>query len=209
MAPEKWPHLDWDELEEHHALQLARLDQRVPLVEHSTFESWRDATQRYQADLLRHQVEALRRLKYRPAGGFCMFHLADAHPAVSCAVLDHDRVAKRGYDALAEACRPIIVIAERAPAMVLPGDAVALDVHVVSDRRTAVPDAVISAVLSWEGGHHGWRWEGEVPSDSCVRVGTVQLVVPDAPGALVLDLDLVGADTAVSNRYESLIIPRA
>jgi beta-mannosidase len=209
MDPEKWPYLDWEGLEARHTLQLDRLDERVPVVEHTTFESWRDATQRYQADLLRHQVEALRRLKYRPAGGFCMFHLADAHPAVSCAVLDHDRAAKRGYDALAEACRPVIVIAERAPAMVLPGDAMALDVHVVSDRRVAVPDAVVSAVLSWPGGSHGWRWEGEIPSDSCVRVGTIQLVVPDVAGPLVLDLDLVGDDAAASNRYESRIIRRA
>jgi beta-mannosidase len=85
----------------------------------------------------------------------------------------------------------------------------ALDVHVVSDRRVAVPDAVVSAVLSWPGGSHGWRWEGEIPSDSCVRVGTIQVVVPDVAGPLVLDLDLVGDDAAASNRYESRIIRRA
>ena len=32
----------------------------------------------YQATLLRHHIETLRRLKYRPTGGFCFSWLADA-----------------------------------------------------------------------------------------------------------------------------------
>ncbi len=208
MAPERWPQLRWTDLEAHHSLQLALLDERVPRDEHDTFESWRDATQRYQAGLLRHHVEALRRLKYRPTGGFCMFSLADSHPAVTWSVLDHERTAKVGYHALAEACRPVVVVADRLPAVVLAGDTLALDVHVISDLRVPIDAATISARLSWRGGNHGWRWTGEIPPDACVRVGTVQLVVPDAPGSLVLDLDLVGGETAATNRYESRIIPR-
>ena len=45
---------------------------------------------------MRRQVEELRRLKYRPTGGFAQFLLADAHPAVSWSVLDHRRVPKAG-----------------------------------------------------------------------------------------------------------------
>ncbi len=44
--------------------------------------------------MVRHHVEALRRLKYRPTGGFALFSLADAHPAVTWSVLGHDRAAK-------------------------------------------------------------------------------------------------------------------
>ena len=46
---------------------------------------------------------------------------------------------------------------------------------------------------------------GDIPADGCVRVGTVQVVVPATSGRLVLDLDLVAGDDAVTNRYESLI----
>jgi hypothetical protein len=36
-------------------------------------------------------------------------------------------------------------------------------------------------------------------------VGTVQAVVPDTPGPLVLDLDVVAGDDAASNRYDTII----
>ena len=137
MEPERWPDLDWERLQEHHALQKVVFDERVPPADHETFDGWQQATQRYQARLLRHHIEALRRLKYRPAGGFSLFSLADAIPAVTWSLLGHDRAAKLAYHVVAEACRPVIVVADRMPAGVAPGETLALDVHVVSDRRGA------------------------------------------------------------------------
>src|SRR6266851_682866 len=113
MEPARWPDLDWDRMERTHGLQKAIFDRRVPPRDYPTFAGWRDATQAYQAELLRRHIETLRRLKYRPAGGFCQFLLADCHPAVSCSVLDHERAPKAGYWAMAEACAPLIVVADR------------------------------------------------------------------------------------------------
>ena len=64
---------------------------RVPPADHPTFGSWRTATQRNQAMVLRHHIETLRRLKYRPTGGFCFSWLADPAPMISASVLDHER----------------------------------------------------------------------------------------------------------------------
>jgi beta-mannosidase len=146
------------------------------------------------AGFSRHDLEHLRRLKYRPTGGFCL-----APP--------DKREPEQAYEALAAACAPVIVTADRPDAEYRPGDALALDVHVVSDRRTPVHGVRVAAVLRWEGGSASWSWEGDVPTDSCERVGMVRAVVPDAPGPLVLDLDLDGPDVKAANRYESLIVP--
>jgi beta-mannosidase len=116
----------------------------------------------------RHAVEALRRLKYRPTGGFC-----HAGP------IDDD---------LAAACRPVAVVCEAPPDAMVPGDTLALDVHVVSDLRRPLEGAVVEATVRWSGGEHTWRWGGDVPADDCVRVGTITLVVPDVPGPLTIDL---------------------
>jgi beta-mannosidase len=205
-APERWPDLDWPTLERHHALQKHVFDERVPPAAFATFDAWREATQQYQATVLKHHIEHLRRLKYRPTGGFCFFLLNDAQPAISWSVLDHERVAKLGYGAVIDACRPVIVVADRLPPELRPGQALALDVHAVSDLRHELDDVDAAATLRWSGGEHRWRWRGEVPPDACVRIGTIQLVVPDAPGELILDLELSTGEHAATNRDSAPIV---
>ena len=200
-----WPDLDWDALTQRHGLQKASFDNYVPSATFNTFEQWRQATQDYQAVLLKHQIETLRRLKYRPTGGFAVFFLADANPAISASLLDHKRVAKPAYQAVVDSCRPIIVVAERMPARLSTGTAVALDIHVINDLRLPLAGLEVTAELAWSGGHHGWRWGGGAEADGVAFVGTVRFVVPDAPGSLVLDLHLVSGDHVASNRYEASI----
>jgi beta-mannosidase len=204
--PDRWPDLDWERLQRHHALQKWAFDRYVPPAAHDSFASWGEATQAYQATLIKHHVETLRRLKYRPAGGFAQFCLADALPAVTWSVLGHDRQPKPAYAALTAACRPVIVVADRLPAICHPGTTFALDVHVVSDRRTSLGASVVTAHLGWDGGEHTWEWLGEVPADACVRVGTLPFVVPEAPGPLRLELTLTGGAEA-TNIYDSEIVP--
>src|SRR5204862_7757159 len=85
---------------------------RVPPADFPSFGAWRAATQAYQANLVRHHIEALRRLKYRPSGGFCQFMFGDGRPSVTWSVLVHERAPKAGYDALAAACAPVIITAD-------------------------------------------------------------------------------------------------
>jgi beta-mannosidase len=207
MDPDKWPDLDWERLEHTHGMQTEIFDHYVPPDDHPTFASWQAATQRYQATVIKHHIETLRRLKYRPTGGFAQFCLADGHPAVSWSVLDHERRPKLGLAALREACRPVIVVADRLPATVAVGQALALDIHVVSDRRDPVDAAEVTAKLSWAGGDQAWRWTGDVPADACAKVGTLSVIVPDATGPLALDVELRLPDGEhLTNRYESSIV---
>ena len=87
--PERWPDLDWDELELRHALQKPVFDRHVPPDGYATFAGWRDATQRYQAQVIRRhgrgaaaaEVPPDRRVRpvpvrRRPAGR----HLVGARP---------------------------------------------------------------------------------------------------------------------------------
>ena len=137
------------------------------------------ATQTYQATVLRHHIETLRRLKYRPTGGFCFFMLNDSAPTVSWSVLDHERHPKLAYQAVVDACRPVIVVADRLPATCRAGRRVwrstctwsatcarAARGHGRARPRCAGPAAT-----------HDWRWAATSPPDSCVRVGTIQFVV--------------------------------
>ena len=192
--PERWPDLDWERLAEHHSLERTVFDRRVPPDDHPTFESWRDATQAYQATLVRYHVETLRRLKYRPTGGFAVCSLGDGHPGVTWSLLDAERRPKAAFAALREVCEPVIVVADRLPAEAGAGDTLSIDVHVVSDLRIPMQDVEVRARLHWTGGERRWRFGGDVDADTCLRIGTLQIVVPDQPGPLTLDLELHGPD---------------
>lgn len=207
MEPQRWPHLDWRRLEAHHCLQRQVFDERVPPGDHRTFHEWRRATQEYQATVLRHHIETVRRLKYRPAGGFCFFMLADSQPAVSWSVLDHERVPKAAYRAVSEACAPVIVTADRPAEHYRPGDRVSLDVHVVSDLRVALRDCRITATVRGPAGTRTWRWAGAVDADSCVRVGRLGFNIPrdSRPGVLEIELHLHWPGGHRQNRYSSAV----
>jgi beta-mannosidase len=186
-----WPELDWDELVAHHGLEAGVMRARHPIDAHHSFAAWRAATQRYQADLLRSHIETLRRLKYRPTGGFTFSWLADAMPMISASVLDHDRRPKPAWQAVIDACRPVIVVADPLPDPLVPGHDVELAVHVVNDLRQPVA-ATVAVTATWRNGRQHWGFRGEVEADDVALVGRIALTVDDTAGELLLGLALDG-----------------
>jgi beta-mannosidase len=183
MAPERWPDLDWGDLAEHYCLQKGIFDRRVPPARYPSFEAWSDATQAYQADLVRSQVEALRRLRDRPTGGFAVHCLNDAQPAVSCALLDYEREPKAAFAALQAACAPVLVTADWPAPGYPPGGTFSFNVHVINDGRQPLGPAVVEVRLAWPGGGRDWRLTGDVAAAGCTFVGRLTAVLPDL-GAL-------------------------
>jgi beta-mannosidase len=196
LEPHRWPDLDWPRLATHHGLQREIFERRVPPGRHPSLDSWRAATQQYQAELVRAHVETLRRLKYRPTGGFCVFVLADAQPAISWSLLDHERAPKAGYDALVDGCAPVVLVADPLQPCYQPGAHVLVALHAVSDLRHDLDDLVATARLCWPGGARSWRFGGSIPADSCVRVATLGVTLPPTveAGPLRLDLTLAASD---------------
>lgn len=189
-----WPDLDWEALARHHGADVERLITRVPPDGSPTFAAWRIATQRYQARLLREQIETLRRLKYRPAGGFTFSWLRDPAPLVSTAVIDHAGRPKLAWDAVIEACRPVALIPDPLPDELVGGRELRLDLHVVNDRRAAIEDASVSVTCTWRDGRRDWAFRGDVAADSVERVATLELTVPAGPGDLLFGFALAGRD---------------
>ena len=202
----EWPVLDWENLENKFGMQRGNFENHCPASAFDSFDDWRVATQVYQADVIRYHIETIRRLKYRPTGGFCMFSLNDAMPMVSWSVLDHNRVPKLGYTALAEACRPVIVAADRLPQSMRPGDQVRIALHVVSDLHRELDDATVTATVESTGDPQVWQFEGAIASDNCTLVGHILITAPFAEGPVVLDLTLVSGDVVATNRYQTVVV---
>lgn len=202
--PERWPELDWDQLAKAHGLDRAMLDRWVPPARYRSFAAWRAATQTYQAHVVRRYIETLRRLKYRPTGGFCVTVLADAQPAITASVLDHQRVPKAAFQALRAACAPVIVVGDPLEETYRPGERLVSELHVVSDLRQPLTGATLRAELQWPGGHRAWAFTGDVPADACVRIGSVQITLPaHGEGAISLRLCLRWQGDPRSERGEA------
>jgi beta-mannosidase len=154
--------------------------------------------------VLKVQIETLRRLKYRPTGGFCFSSLNDSAPSISSSILDHERRPKAAYAQWLPRA-PVLVVADPLPDEVHPGDRIDVDVHVVSDLRTPLDFAVVDAVASWRGGEQRWRFGGPVAADDVVMVGRLRLDVPDATGPITLDLRLTAGDVTSHNHYATTI----
>ena len=165
-----------------------------------------------QPDVVKTTIETLRRLKYRPTGGFLLHALADAGATGAAAaattdaaaagagggfgVLDGLRRPKPGWWALVEACRPLVVVADQLPESVRAGDSLDLAVHVVNDTRADVPGMQVQARMLGPDGRvvREHRWEGTARADDCVLVGRLSVVVPVVaqPGRLTVELTLTG-----------------
>jgi beta-mannosidase len=184
-----------------------QLLRRVPPDAYPDEASWRAATQQVQADLLRTQIEILRRLKYRPTGGFTFSQLADGRPDLGAGLLDTRRARKTAWDAVAGACAPVLVTTTPLPTTVEPGERLRLDVHVVSDRRDPLGEVRVEARLTAGDATGRWGWTGQVPADSCVRVGTIRWTVPERPGPLRLDLRLVAGELRQERNTCATILP--
>jgi len=178
-----------------------------------------------QPEVVKTTIETLRRLKYRPTGGFLLHVLADAGDVDGAAaadtgagfgVLDVLRRPKPGWWALVEACRPLIVVADQLPESVRPGEVLDLAVHVVNDARAETGELQVRArVVGADGAVvREQDWEGTARADDCVLVGRLSAVVPVVaqPGRLTVELTLTESGQGdqpapiATNRYTTVIV---
>lgn len=210
LLANEWPELDWDRLATEHGYERSTFERLFPPNDFDTYEEWRDTTQHYQSHVLKVQIEALRRLKYRPTGGFCFSSLNDSAPAISTSILDADRVPKFACDAVQAACARVLVVIDPLPDLVAPGDPLDLDVHLISDLRVPIDFAVVDAVATWasveqSSGEQRWRFGGSVAADDVVKVGRIRLDVPDTTGLLTIDLTITAGEITGTNHYATTV----
>jgi beta-mannosidase len=198
----------WDELAQR-GIEVDVVRRAVTLESpHDEPAAYVSASQQHQADVVRTTIETLRRLKYRPTGGFSVHRMIDPANRAGFGLLDAAGRPKPAWDALRDACRPIVVVADHLPERLDPDDRLDLAVHIVSDEHSDRENCEVSAVLHSPVGEQTWRWQGEARADSCVFVGRVRWTAPSMPGPLTLELELRDATGSVlaTNRYTTKIV---
>jgi hypothetical protein len=102
----------------------------------------------------------------------------------------------------------VIAVLDEVPGQVEVGERLALELHVVNDRRDPVPDLVVQVTSRWAAGSDepvlrtGWR--GAVDADAVARVGSLRIRVPapaDPAGAsLETVVELLEGEEVLSRR---------
>jgi len=206
-----WPDPDWQRIGRSVGADPSSLQHLVPPRHIHSRHDWARLTEAAQANVVRTTIEQLRKLKYRPVGGFIQHYLIDPSPSGGFGVIDRSRAPKAAAEALTEACRPVIVVADPLPLMTHRGDPIKVDVHVVSDLQTDLPDAVVTATIQ-VGSEvlHIQGWTGPVQADECTFIGTVSFTIPDSvtseTDTIELLLHLESDSVEVGNHYLSQLI---
>jgi len=212
---EQWPELDWPGIADRTALELPALSEQVPPADFATAAEWVTAMQGHQRELVVSHVETLRRLKYRPTGGFSAFALADTAPAISAALLDHHRRPKPAWAGFVAACAPVIAVLEAPPIELRTDDRLVLPIHLVSDLHHGVDGLRVIITLSWLSDPdrvlHRAGWTGAVGPDDVIRVGVLRARVPQPPSAtdtLAISVVLSGEGVTRRERVHHRLVHR-
>ncbi len=209
---------DWPATAPSHATaERESFERYLPRRAYPDGASWARATRAYQADLLRSQIETIRRLKYRPAQGFCLMALVDAEEEGGFGLLQTDRIPKPAYRAVTDACRPVIITADALPPIVTPGRRIEMDIHAVNDLHRIVHDATVTATATIGEWQHRQSWRGDLHEDSVELVGTLAFTVPSVHDVLAVTIELQSEERpdlehdhlVTSNRFQSVVIPPA
>jgi beta-mannosidase len=158
-------------------------------------------SQRYQAFYIRYTIDQWRRQKFNPVGGYIHFLFTDGWPAITWSVLDYYRLPKAGYQALAEASRPVRLCLDLDPqgGLTVPrgfhlawpeAGQLNLGLYLVNDDyRLSGPVSVQWRIQPRPGsGLRGLlrRWAGRLPAGQV----TVDLPPADAGASLVQTIQL-------------------
>jgi beta-mannosidase len=184
------------------------LSQRVSPDDFATPQEWATATQAYQAMVIRHHVEALRRCKYRPSAGFAISAWAPTGGDVSQSVYGpeaHASQPKLAWTAIANSCAPLIVVAERPLASYRVGQTMSLPLHVVNDRQSAISDAHLSVTVTSADGVTTRQFVGTVHADEVTYIATLDHHASQ-PGVVRIDLVLTTGDDVVTNHYITEVV---
>jgi len=78
------------------------------IKEPETIEEFIEVSQQFQADMIKEQTETFRLNRYTIGNGILHFMMTECWPSITWAVIDSDRVPKKGYFALKKAMQPLL-----------------------------------------------------------------------------------------------------
>ncbi len=198
--------IDWNELGSRYMHQRPMMEKYVPPREGQSLEEYIDASQEYQARLIKYYNEHLRSRKYRPCNGAIHFMFNDCCPAITWSVLDCFRKPKKGFEALKDSFRPLHIMMEFPKRSYRRGTSLNFSIFAVNDLHRRYSNAIARWSVSGAGGNRFAESSRsiDIPDDSIVRAGSVRWRTKNAPaGPYSVNLELLTGEASpvIVNKY--------
>jgi len=181
--------------------QESNMNRHVRRSDYRDLAAYIEATQEYQARLLKYHIERLRILKYAPNYGVICFLHNDAQPAVSWAVVDVERNPKSAYFAVADALSPIWPMTKFQFAPYKKGETIVLPLYVANDELKAYKAGLTAAIFRGEKKLFENSWPVTLEPDMKTKLIDSLVFKPEQEGEyhLKLVLDVSGLDRPIEN----------
>jgi len=171
----------------------------IQAKDYPDLKSYVQATQEYQARLLKYHIERIRLLKYQPNYGVLCFLHNDSHPAITWSVVDWWREPKKAYYEIARSFSPIWVFTLFRFAEYQVGEEVEFPIYLVNDTLENYPKVKVFAKLP----------DGEIrefssslePDMLAKKVASVKIKF-EQPGVKQLILRLCYGEREIQNSYQ-------
>ena len=175
------------------------MPRHIQAKDYSDLKSYVQATQEYQARLLKYHIERIRLLKYQPNYGVLCFLHNDSHPAITWSVVDWWREPKKAYYEIARSFSPIWVFTLFRFAEYQVGEEVEFPIYLVNDTLENYPKVKVFATLP----------DGEIkefssslePDMLAKKVASVKIRF-EHPGVKQLILRLCYGEREIQNSYQ-------
>jgi beta-mannosidase len=157
----------WDEWMFHNFQPQSMFD-IARLRRPSKLEDFISETQHYQSQVTRFATESFRRAKWKGSTGIYQFMFVDDWPSITWSVVDYFRKTKPGYAVLAGSMQPVLPSIEYQ----IDDREKPLAIHVVNDRHTAFPKAVLKwRIVGADGGESPLTLRRlDIPADTAFKV---------------------------------------
>jgi beta-mannosidase len=187
--------------------QESEMDKHVNPRNYKDLKSYVDATQDYQARLLKYSIERLRILKYSPNYGVLCFLHKDSQPAISWSVVDAWRQPKKAYAVIAESFSPVwpMVMFKFEPYKM--GEKISLPILVANDTLESYSLKLAVKIEKQGKKTYENSWTVKLEPDMQTKVIDSLTFKPSSPGAYSIRLTLSGEGMAnpVENLTEIMV----
>ncbi len=173
-----------------------------------------DATQLYQAFLLKYATQAYRRKKYDPISGIRSWDFVEVNPGFRFALVDYDRVPKIAYWYMKDALSPVALSFAFKDALEsqLIGSRWSAPVWIINDTNQDLSGSAHAALFSVDGREVASAdFPVHVNADGKANAGEFSLTLPVTPGVYVLrgTFSCAALDRPVVETSFIKVVPRA